>query len=310
MIQNERTSTSTAENVEVAIPVGLQQAYTNSEHLNGSTNSQPSSSVLQLRCHTEKRDSRHISEHTDVLALDNTKRNPISSLTIIAQTPANAVSPASCTVEFTGGTKAKLSGTARDAISLSVDGQDPIAKAETFAAIEEQVERALASPLPVVFVAVSLVVLLLIGLFTMGGLRAMPLSSNVGLHSSELPELDQKAEEAKTADAKLSFLFELKRREIHSLAKVYAPVHWGELATFSGVLKTIAFGGLIAMLFYMLAFCYPMNVFLWGDYDEHYAVLKERRKVIRNIIVVGVGVAVFVNILSSELWHHYHANQP
>jgi hypothetical protein len=116
--------------------------------------------------------------------------------------------------------------------------------------------------------------------------------------------------EAKTADAKLSFLFELKRREIHSLAKVYAPVHWGELATFSGVLKTIAFGGLIAMLFYMLAFCYPMNVFLWGDYGEHYAALKERRKVIRNIIVVGVGVAVFVNILSSELWHHYHANQP
>src|SRR6266446_2770420 len=103
----------------------------------------------------------------DVLALDNTKRNPISSLTIIAQTPANAVSPASCTVEFTGGTKAKLSGTARDAISLSVDGQDPIANAETFAAIEEQVERALASPLPVVFVAVSLVVLLLIGMFTM-----------------------------------------------------------------------------------------------------------------------------------------------
>ena len=64
------------------------------------------------------------------------------------------------------------------------------------------------------------------------------------------------------------------------------------------------------MLFYMFAFCYPMNVFLWGDYGEHYAVLKERRKVIRNIIVVGVGVAVFVNILSSELWHHYHANQP
>src|SRR6266446_3004451 len=25
----------------------------------------------------------------------------------------------------------------------------------------------------------------------------------------------------------------------------------------------------IAMLFYMLAFCYPMNVFLWGDYGEH-----------------------------------------
>ena len=117
----------------------------------------------------------------DVLALDNTKRNPISSLTIIAQTPANAVSPASCTFEFTGGTKAKLAGAARDAISLSVDGQDPIARAETF---------------------------------------------------------------------------------------------------------------------------------LWGDYGEHYAVLKERRKVIRNIIVVGVGVAVFVNILSSELWHHYHANQP
>src|SRR5207237_10210815 len=95
-------------------------------------NSQPSSTSLQMRCHTEKLDSRHNSEHTDVMALDNTKQNPISSLTIIAQTPANAVSPASCTVEFTGGTKAKLSGTARDAISLSVDGQDPIARAETF----------------------------------------------------------------------------------------------------------------------------------------------------------------------------------
>jgi hypothetical protein len=59
----------------------------------------------------------------------------------------------------------------------------------------------------------------------MGGLRAVPLSSNAGLRSSEVLELDQKAEEAKSPDAKLSFLFELKRREIHSLAKVYAPVH-------------------------------------------------------------------------------------
>jgi hypothetical protein len=41
------------------------------------------------------------------------------------------------------------------------------------------------------------------------------------------------------------------------------------------------------MLFYMVAFCYPMNVFLWGDYGEHYTALKERRKLIRNIIVVG-----------------------
>jgi len=43
---------------------------------------------------------------TDVLALDNTRRNPITSLTVSAQTPAGADSPASCVVEFMGGNQA------------------------------------------------------------------------------------------------------------------------------------------------------------------------------------------------------------
>jgi hypothetical protein len=82
-------------------------------------------------------------------------------------------------------------------------------------------------------------------------------------------QLDQLASAAKNSDEKLNFLFDVKRREIHSFARFYTPIHMEPLMTFSGILKILVFLGLFLMLFYMVLFCYPMNAFLWGDYGEY-----------------------------------------
>lgn len=239
---------------------------------------------------------------TDVLALDNTRRNPITSLTLSAHTSAGTDSRASCVVEFIGKTPGMVSGAPKQNIALRVDGENQIAKAETFAAVEEQIERTVITPWPVVAVALSLIAVLLLGLVAMGGLT---LKIGSGLSSPDVLQLDQLASNAKNTDDKLSFLFEARRREIHSSARLYEPVHVEQLMTLSGTLKILLFLGLLGLLLSML-FCYRANVFLWGDYGEYYEILRERRKMIRNIIIVTLCIGIIVNLFSADLWQRYH----
>jgi len=238
---------------------------------------------------------------TDVLALDNTRRNPITSLTVLAQTAADADSPAACTIEFRGKTQSMTSGPAKENIVLRVDGENQVTKSETFAAVEEQIERTFISPWPVSGVALSLIAVLVLALFVLGGFRIGP--GYAGLSSADLLQLDQLASGAKNSDDKLSFLFDAKRREIHSLAGLYEPIYVEK--SLSTVLKTVVFLGVLVMLLAML-FCYRANVFLWGDYGEYYETLRQRRRLIRNIIVVTLGIGIIVNLLSADLWQHYH----
>jgi len=244
----------------------------------------------------------------DVLALDNTERNPITALTVSAHTPAGNASPADCTIEFMGDTKLIGSGAARRTIALHVDGQDQTARSEIFAAVEEQIERTLVSPWPQVGVAVMLLVVLFFALVWQGAFRVPVLPG--GLSSSDLLQLDDLSSAAKNADDKLNFLYEAKRREIHSLADKYRPIHIEQVLTVSGIVTTVVFVGLVGMLIYMLGFCYPMNRFLWGDYGARYAILKERGKLIRNIIGVALILGIIVNLVSAEIWQHYQSNRP
>jgi hypothetical protein len=247
----------------------------------------------------------------DVLALDNTERNPITALTVSAHSPAENASPADCTIEFMGDTKLIGSGAAKRTIALHVDGQDQTAKSETFAAVEEQIERTIVSPWPVIGVAVMLLAVLFAAVIVLGGFKAgLPLLPKSGLSVSDLLQLDDLSSAAKNADDKLNFLFEIKRREIHSVANAYRPVHIEQIVTFSGIVTTVVFVGLLGILIYMLGFCYPMNRFLWGDYGAHYAILKERRKLIRNIIGIALIVGIIVNLVSAEIWQHYQSNRP
>src|SRR5438105_9513497 len=163
-------------------------------------------------------------------------------------------------------------GVAKHNIAIRVDGENQITKSETFAAVEEQIERTLASPWPLVAVIVSLVAVLLFAPVVIGGLK-LGIASGAGLSSSDFLQLDQLASTAKNSDEKLNFLFDVKRREIHSSARLYKPIHMEQLMTFSGILKILVFSGLFLMLLYMLLFCYPTNAFLWGDYGEYYAML-------------------------------------
>ena len=152
-------------------------------------------------------------------ALDNTRRNPITSLTVSAQTAVGADSPAGCVVEFIGRTTG--SAAAKQNITLRVDGENQITKSETFAAVEEQIERTFISPWPIVAVALSLIAVLLLALFVLGGFRLQVIAISVIVR--RFAAARQLASDAKNSDDKLAFLFDAKRREIHSLVSCINP---------------------------------------------------------------------------------------
>jgi len=160
-----------------------------------------------------------------------------------AQTATAAISPAACVIEFLGKPPAMGSGAAKHHITLRVDGENQTEKSQTFAAVEEQIERTLMSPWPAFSVALILIGVLLLTLF----LVAKPAGVRIGseLSPADVLQLGQLASDAKSADDKLNLLFELRHREIHSLAGLYEPVHIEQFMTLSALLKTLVLVGLI-----------------------------------------------------------------
>lgn len=52
----------------------------------------------------------------------------------------------------------------------------------------------------------------------------------------------------------------------------------------------------ILSLAYLIKYCYPGSVFLWGDFIEHYNAIIERRKFVWNAIVISLLVGILGNL--------------
>lgn len=232
----------------------------------------------------------------DLLRHDNTLADPIHHLRINATAQDKS---AACSIFFYGEKEPHLSG-----VTVNVESNEQRWAVSLAAELEEQVER---TKLPglVYQLRQSVSFRNLVAVFL------LPLAVAVGMFSAfmdltklsgaqeERRELLRLASEARTTEDKLDFLIRaqvatLRDKSPESFtAAIRLPQMDIKLAV--GLLPMLVS---VALLWYLLKYCYPPAVFSWGDSGRQYQRLIERRKNLWSIVVTVIVLGFLVNLSS------------
>jgi hypothetical protein len=236
----------------------------------------------------------------EVLAIDNSSKSRIEDLyvtcgdTETSDTPRNHI----ITVDFDGSPPAS--------IEVGVRGKDSAWVNETFAAIEEQVERTLQrSVLTRLSYSKALTSALLVGVFLAGiaiyvdlmySHAPTKLTNNMWLTDQDLKELEPQLSNGNNLSADKTA--DILSRQIRNVAKVRKEPP--AIVPMLVQRRTIFVLGpcllVLTALGYLYFKCYPFAVFLWGDAEDWYKEIVTRRNIIWTGILIALAVGVLGNL--------------
>ncbi len=197
---------------------------------------------------------------------------------------------------------------AKDNIELTTTGDDSVEVSETFAAIEEQIERTFTARLAPALSLVGGILIFVAALIWLTRFDPNPFFLE-GLPRSDVIALDQKANAIHSNSEQMEFLFDVKRREIHSQAMQLKPADFAQSMTLPNVLNGLVVLLAALLLLYLGLICYPRAVFAWGDGGQRYDQLRGQRRMIRNAILMVIIGGIVVNLVASALWDRYKSSE-
>ena len=188
-------------------------------------------------------------------------------------------------------------------VRVDVTGTDLDWTNELFAEIDEQIERtkvySLIHKIKVDFFAVILF-LLLFGFSPMLILLTNNSNNQFNITSVDKIVLTEIAKDVKTTDDKINFLFETQLKDLDINIHNENPestfdnlgVYFSDWRTYMIIIPIMA---ILGILWYLLAHCYPLSVFDWGDMAEEYKKTIERRKLLWNIVIGSIIIGILTN---------------
>lgn len=246
----------------------------------------------------EVRSSRNRAFETEsfdeVLALDNPTGNRVESFAITCK----AVGDDNKHTHLIG---AEFDGSAPVDISLFVESEEPKWAADTFSAIEEQVERMIqtsplaklrSSLLAEVFLPfIALVLLLGIAAFA---LRSNRMSEHMWLSQDDIRQLSQTSNSPPQG---LELYQNITKRQMRNLtseqAEGFIPSKYRDWRILVIAIPILVAIGAIA---YLYSACYPTAVFAWGDAEDWYDGIVQKRKTIWSILIGSLAIGVIGNL--------------
>lgn len=238
---------------------------------------------------------QEVSELADLLAMDNTVRNPLMALNLNAKTTGTQPGP-ECILKY------EISG--NENIRLTVKSADSKWANQLFAAVEEQVERTLVSTWisnlkkanweisGLAMIIGILLVFLFETLVVTSLTRILP-------RPGELAQLSEKAKNAQTTEEKIDALLKITVWSLERFTYLEpggAGFNWLKIL-FLGLPVIIVLGA----FFYLIRHCYPRGIFLWGDWENYYNTLLGRRRTLWTVVVLALLIGIVSNLFVASL---------
>lgn len=235
----------------------------------------------------------------DVLALDNTTRNPIELLMVEAKgIMTDGTIGIICKVSF-----AAQREYAYENIEVYVSCTDAKLALQAFAALEEQVQRSFLDDwIYRFFKGGKDFSPLLIGVLT-----AIPLFYSLGnsfgnqVSNQEYKRLLSGSRHASSVEQKIDFLFEIAKQEAESKYAADAGPQFSSIFSLKMLLLMLPIVIVIGCVYYVVSKCYPTSIFLWGDYESHYNNLVARRNTIWTVVVLSLILGLVTNFFAIGL---------
>jgi hypothetical protein len=232
------------------------------------------------------------SDRQNVLAIDNTTRNPLAALSIRATCRQK--------YELVGNVRVTFGSSYRTGKTLiTVVGQDGAWTESTFAQIQEQVER---THVHHWITHLQRIGLLDLFMFLTGAITAFifVMLLTVGIGSNRLSPLTSEkliAQYPASADvsAKVNRLSDVALEQLRVGQQKTSPAP-ATIPMWKVFFILIPIVVAVACLWYLAKKCYPNVMFVWGDMAKEYAAIEQRRNFLWNTVVGALIIGVLGNL--------------
>ncbi len=230
----------------------------------------------------------------DLFELDNTVRNPIKNLTIKASDKnLNNHTSLECCVAF--GIKGFFFSTKN--ISLEVKSLEPKITLQVFAILEEQIQRVILDDWVYRIIQSGILELWFLPVSFMGLIPLLLLLSK-GFHSlsnEKIKLLLTEANTSNTYEQKIDFLFNVKKNELEQQLDYTSGFDLSSLVNLKTFFVLLPIGIIVVCSIYVISKCYPVNIFLWGDYEAYYNRLVARRNTLWTVVILSIILGIITN---------------
>jgi hypothetical protein len=256
-----------------------------------------------------------LSSMEDLFTLDNTLKNPITNLQVITtgvkreDSDSFELKAMQCSFGFDGDRTRN--------IRLSVRAEaGPKLAAQIFAELEEQIERTFSKGWVYKYIKgdageylklllLGLLSLILIGLsvyLSVLNETVVPQPSN-----NDIQALIEKSKQAKSIESKVDFLFESEIKRLEMMARQPTPtLDFSQLFNLRNMFIVLPLLIILTCTAYLIGWCYPRVVFLWGDYETYYNDLITRRKSIWSLVILSLVFGIIGNLFVYGLSSYVH----
>ena len=235
----------------------------------------------------------------NILSQDNTVKNPIMVLAIKYE-GSNGDSNSQCELVY----RKKRSN-----IFLEIKSKNERWAKELFAEVEEQIERTILSGSIYFFkregfsdnVAVFLGIIMAFILFAAIILIPTPKKSTFFLSESNVKELLTLSQNANSTDEKINLLYESHVSQLNNLSSkstTESLIDSIKNINLQTVFILIPLVVILVVSGYIVKYCYPCPIFLWGDHETYYNSIINRRRTLWNVIVSALVIGILGNIFA------------
>jgi hypothetical protein len=235
----------------------------------------------------------------DLLDLDNSLHNPIKSLEIEAY--CDAPQSVGVTIGF------ESSGNRN--VVVHVASHDSKLASELFAELDEQAQRTITSSWMYRLFSGAALQITVISVALAGGIMGLlsllsspdkPIST--GISAVDAEEVRQLMVNARTLDDKVNALVEFDRRQLQAIRlQQTKEIHLSKYFTLTNLFLILPFAIVFVCVGYMAIVCYPRFVFQWGDWEEQYKRLVDRRRTLWTVVILSLAIGIIITLFASSL---------
>lgn len=237
---------------------------------------------------------------SDLFELDNTIKNPITyirQVTTISDKTNNLKNE--CQLDFDGN---------EINIRLKITGADRSWVNDLGDSIEEQINRITKNNWVRIIKKnfknmLFFLVLIITTLFLYSSDNH--LKDRYFLNKNDLAKLNEKSQSIENNEDKINFLYEMQSKQISNLFlenNKKQSFQVSNILSIKYLLASLPILIMIICLIYLFFFCYPQSVFLWGDYEEQYEKIVNRRNTIWTVIIISFVVSIMSNLSAYYLF--------
>jgi hypothetical protein len=235
----------------------------------------------------------HLQSLDELFAMDNTRTNPITELRLVFNNVAEKAKVVE--IVFRSG--------ARCRVSMAIGGVASNAASQLSAELQEQFERTFVRDWKgrirhYSFPIFSLIALCLMSFILISESRNKINVATGAFSTEEMDRLQDDIRSASNIERKVDVLLEIESTRLSNRAALVASDSLSRYLTRKTLLVGIPLVVIIVVAGYMLIFLYPVGIFVWGDFEEYYQKILERRKFCFGVVIAGV----VINLLAAALW--------